>query len=97
MGYLLHSVMSARDPQRAEACRQADEADALRGLAGFQPARFFQAKCGRRRSFLSQRDADAYDAGWAAYRLRQDVDFTLNTPFSKGWFDAEEHEEGCRV
>lgn len=97
MGYLLHSVMSARDPQRAEACRQADEADALRGLAGFQPARFFQAKCGRRRSFLSQRDADAYDAGWGAYRTRLDVEVHLNTPFSQGWFDAEDHEEGCRV
>lgn len=97
MGYLLHSVMSARDPQRAEACRQADEADRERDLAQFQPARFFQARTGARRHFLSQRDADAYDAGWAAYRLRQDVDFTLNTPFSKGWFDAEEHEEGCRV
>ncbi len=97
MGYLLHSVMSARDPKRAEACRQADEADALRGLAGFQPARFFQAKCGRRRSFLSQRDADAYDAGWGAYRTRLDVEVHLNTPFSQGWFDAEDHEEGCRV
>lgn len=93
MGALLHAVMSARDPLRAEACRQADEADTVSALAGFRPAKFFQAKRGRRRQFLSQRDADAYDAGWSAYRLREDSDFHLNTPFSQGWFDAESFEE----
>lgn len=91
MGALLHAVMSERDPERAEACRQAEEADALRGLAEFRTATFFQAKYGRRRYFLSQRDADAYDAGFTAFRSGRPMP-QFSTPEWSGWVDAEKRE-----
>lgn len=60
--------------------------DPLAGMV--KPQKWHQARLGRRRSFLSMGDADAYDRGYREYP-RDDYNFPVNTPYSCGWFDAE--------
>ncbi len=48
----------------------------------------FRAALGRRRPFLSQADADAYDAGFLAYG-HGDPSSGVFGPRLAGWLDAE--------
>jgi hypothetical protein len=49
----------------------------------------YRAKYGRRREFLSESDARAYDQGFADFRDGKELTSEINTPHSAGWFDAE--------
>lgn len=80
MSALLDAVL---DPVRAEDCRKSDE------LLPKPPATF-QARSGRRRVFLSQADANAYDAGYASYPCG-DIP-AIHTPGSMGYFDHESRD-----
>lgn len=54
------------------------------------PPTLHRARHGRRRSFLSERDARAYDEGYMAFQGGEEVPPPINTPRSQGWFDAEQ-------
>jgi hypothetical protein len=89
MSQLLERLL---DPVRVEQCRVADEADAAADMAGYRrlPPQFFRAHLGRRHSFLSPRDAQAYDDGHRAFSSGDELPRNeRNTPFSRGWYDAE--------
>lgn len=49
----------------------------------------YQSQRARRRTFLSQRDADAYDRGAASFPDPLDLKL-LSTPFGSGWHDQAE-------
>ena len=51
------------------------------------PTVVYLATLGRKRAFLGQRDATAYDAGYRAYPAVNAAE--MGTPSSMGWFDAE--------
>lgn len=64
---------------------------ALNKEAGIQ---WFRARLGRRRSFLSQQDADSYDAGFGD-ASKYDCNLArmdLGGPYSTGWHDFESEE-----
>jgi hypothetical protein len=48
---------------------------------------FYAAQTGRRRAFLSQADARAYDAGWRSF-AEGSAQPSHHGPFHDGWFDA---------
>lgn len=50
----------------------------------------WRGHCGRQRAFLSRSDAQAYDAGWAAYPGPEIPD--AGTPASMGYFDHEDED-----
>ena len=50
------------------------------------PPVLYAARCGRRRSFLSPGDVDAYTRGWDAFPA--DCHGRPHTPESTGWTDA---------
>jgi len=57
-----------------------------------QQVQFFKARYGRRRSFLSQRDADAYDEGWHD----TEVDWARRGPYMDGVMDHEAADDARR-
>ena len=67
------------------------EADTLR-LQELLPTQH-QARCGRRRVFLSDNDARQYEAGWNQWPNPMPADVALSTPYSRGYFDREHEEE----
>jgi hypothetical protein len=60
--------------------------DPIAGIV--KPVQWHQARLGRRHTFLSVGDADAYDRGYRDYPNGDDR-FPINTPYSRGFFDAE--------
>lgn len=72
----------ANDPNVAPAFREAIKAP-----------QFFYARLGRRRQFLSQSDADAYDAGYSSFQHLSDPPPLDRGPFGDGWFDAFSEDE----
>lgn len=53
------------------------------------PPQVYKAQLGRRRAYLSQADADAYDRGWSGYP----GDIPAGpSPASDGYFDRESRE-----
>jgi hypothetical protein len=75
MNFILDAI--AADPNIAPAFR-----------AAIKAPQFFMARTGRRRQFLSQRDADAYDRGYASFQSISDAPPLDRGPFGDGWFDA---------
>lgn len=69
-------------------------ADALGGLANMHKtvaaATFYRAQLGRRRTFMSASDAQAYDKGFSEYPALPD---SIGTPQAQGYFDAEQVEQ----
>jgi hypothetical protein len=59
----------------------------IRAMKREQGVQFFRARLGRRRSFLSQRDADQYDAGFDSFVSLSDPPPLEYGPFADGWFD----------
>jgi hypothetical protein len=58
------------------------------------PPQTYRADCGRRRTFLSQRDADAYAQGWNAHPdWPAGGAAVMSAPWRAGWFDREHDEE----
>jgi hypothetical protein len=62
-------------------------------VSGAKTPQFFNARTGRRRQFLSQSDADAYDAGYASFQHFSDPPPLDRGPFGDGWFDAFSEDE----
>jgi hypothetical protein len=75
MNFILEAI--AADPNIAPAFR-----------AAIKAPQFFMARTGRRRQFLSQSDADAYDRGYASFQSTSDAPPLDLGPFGDGWFDA---------
>lgn len=50
-------------------------------------ATVYRASTGRRRAYQSERDAQAYDEGYASFPTRPPV--YLKSPFADGFWDAE--------
>jgi hypothetical protein len=61
--------------------------------AACKAPQFFTARTGRRRQFLSQGDADAYDRGYASFESLSDPPPLDRGPFGDGWFDAFSEDE----
>ena len=57
------------------------------------PPQTFRARHGRRRVFLSQADADAYDDGCGMYPCEVPPE---TGPRSTGYFDMEDHHSAVR-
>ncbi len=49
-----------------------------------------RAGCGRRRVFLSANDARRYEAGWLQWPDAMPPELSMSTPYSNGWWDAED-------
>lgn len=47
-----------------------------------------QARLGRRRTYLSESDTQAYDAGWCAFPAPLEHELA-GTPYATGWYDRE--------
>lgn len=71
--------------------RQAEDA----GLVAPAVPELFHARTGWKRGFLSAKDADQYDAGYAQWPAPMPHVIALSTPYSTGWFDHE-HDQQAR-
>lgn len=60
--------------------------------AAIAPPVFYQAKTGRRRTYLSQNGADAYDCGYGEYIIGE-APVMDKGPYSDGQWDAFSAEE----
>lgn len=85
MSALLDRVL---DPVRLEQCREGEHASTEHAIARRVPV-IYHSTQGRCRGFLSQRDADEYDAGWRSFHPGATPPDTVRTPRNMGFFDAE--------
>lgn len=67
----------------------------IRALDQAAKTTWFTAKTGRRRTFLSQKDADSYDRGFGDY-LYGNAPVMDRGPYSDGQWDAFSMEEDRR-
>ena len=61
--------------------------------AEFRAALTYRAQCGRRREFLSQSDADAYDDGYSAKYGFDMERINQGGPYVMGWYDWEQEQQ----